>query len=107
MSNKLHLLGVPHTIPCEDYLVCAFTAKVLLFPEVIQPFGWNVVEYSNIAGKLKKIIFDNESNKPLAVIVHTIKGQGIKEIENQVDSHRFVVSKEKINDYIGAFGNYE
>lgn len=47
MSNNLHLIGVAHTIPHEDYLVCAFTAKVLLFPEVIQPFGWHVIEYSN------------------------------------------------------------
>jgi tetratricopeptide (TPR) repeat protein len=47
ISNRLHILGVAHTIPHEDYLVCAFTAKVLLFPEVIQPFGWNVIEYSN------------------------------------------------------------
>src|SRR5438445_12757939 len=47
MSNTLHVLGVAHTIPHNDYLVCAFTAKVLLFPEVIQPFGWDVIEYSN------------------------------------------------------------
>jgi glycosyltransferase involved in cell wall biosynthesis len=47
MSNRLHVLGVAHTIPHEDYLVCAFTAKVLLFPEVIQPLGWDVIEYSN------------------------------------------------------------
>src|ERR1700722_4400502 len=47
VTNTLHVLGVAHTIPHEDYLVCAFTAKVLLFPEVIQPFGWNVIEYSN------------------------------------------------------------
>jgi glycosyltransferase involved in cell wall biosynthesis len=47
MSNTLHVLGVAHTIPHQDYLVCAFTAKVLLFPEVIQPFGWDVIEYSN------------------------------------------------------------
>src|SRR5262245_40513076 len=47
MSNKLHVLGVAHTVPHEDYLVCAFTAKVLLFPDVIQPFGWDVIEYSN------------------------------------------------------------
>jgi len=47
MSNNLHLLGVAHTIPCEDYLACGFTAKVFLFPEVIQPFGWSVIEYSN------------------------------------------------------------
>jgi glycosyltransferase involved in cell wall biosynthesis len=46
-NPTLHVLGVPHTIPHEDYLVCAFTAKVLLFPEVIQPFGWDVIEYSN------------------------------------------------------------
>lgn len=47
MSNNLHILGVAHTIPHEDYLACAFTAKVLLFPDVIQPFGWDVIEYSN------------------------------------------------------------
>ena len=47
MSNNLHILGVAHTIPHEDYLACAFTGKVLLFPEVIQPFGWRVIEYSN------------------------------------------------------------
>jgi hypothetical protein len=47
MSDDLHVLGVAHTVPHEDYLVCAFTAKVMLFPEVIQPFGWQVVEYSN------------------------------------------------------------
>ena len=47
MNNTLHVLGVAHTVPHEDYLVCAFTAKVLLFPEVIQPFGWDVIEYSN------------------------------------------------------------
>jgi hypothetical protein len=47
MSNTLHVLGVAHTVPSEDYLLCAFTAKVLLFPEVIQPFGWHVIEYSN------------------------------------------------------------
>ena len=47
MRKNLHVLGVAHTVPHEDYLVCAFTAKVLLFPEVIQPFGWDVIEYSN------------------------------------------------------------
>jgi glycosyltransferase involved in cell wall biosynthesis len=46
-SRTIHVLGVAHTIPNEDYTVCAFTAKVMLFPEVIQPYGWWVVEYSN------------------------------------------------------------
>src|SRR4029077_4846044 len=47
MRKNLHVIGVAHTVPHEDYLVCAFTAKVLLFPDVIQPFGWDVIEYSN------------------------------------------------------------
>jgi len=47
MSKNLHLLGIAHTIPCQEYISCAFTVKVLLFPELIQPFGWYVVEYSN------------------------------------------------------------
>ena len=45
--NTLHLLGVPHTVVNSDYFVCAFTAKLMLFPEIIQPFGWSIVEYSN------------------------------------------------------------
>jgi Glycosyl transferases group 1 len=47
MSNTVHVIGIAHTVPHEDYLVCAFTTKVLLFPSIIQPFGWHVVEYSN------------------------------------------------------------
>ncbi len=46
-ANRIHVLGVAHTVPHVDYLVCAFTAKVLLFSDVIQPYGWHVVEYSN------------------------------------------------------------
>lgn len=46
-GKTLHVLGVAHTIPHEDYLVCAFTGKVLAFPDLVQPHGWHVVEYSN------------------------------------------------------------
>ncbi|MER2265796.1 glycosyltransferase [Methylobacterium oxalidis] len=46
-SSTLHVLGVAHTVPHEDYLLCAFTGKVLAFPDLIQPYGWRVVEYSN------------------------------------------------------------
>lgn len=45
--QRVHLLGLPHTVVNDDYLVCAFTAKLLLFPTIIQPFGWEVIEYSN------------------------------------------------------------
>lgn len=46
-SKTLHILGVAHTIPHPDYSVCAFTAKILQFPDIICPFGWHVIEYSN------------------------------------------------------------
>lgn len=45
--RRVHVLGLPHTVVNEDYLVCAFTAKILIFPDVIQPLGWEVIEYSN------------------------------------------------------------
>ena len=53
MSRRLHVLGVAHTVPHHDYLVCAFTAKIFLFPEVIKPFGWYVTEYSNEGSESK------------------------------------------------------
>ncbi|MGI4763961.1 MAG: DUF6625 family protein [Janthinobacterium lividum] len=46
-KNRLHVLGVPHTVPHEDYLVCAFTTKILNFPKMMLPFGWDIIEYSN------------------------------------------------------------
>ena len=49
----MHVLGLPHTVVNDDYMVCAFTAKLLMFPEILQPFGWEVIEYSN-EGSLSK-----------------------------------------------------
>lgn len=45
--QRVHVLGLPHTVVNDDYMVCAFTAKLLIFPKIIQPFGWEVIEYSN------------------------------------------------------------
>lgn len=47
MRKRVHILGLPHTVVNDDYMVCAFTAKLLMFPDILQPFGWEVVEYSN------------------------------------------------------------
>lgn len=48
MNNvKIHMLGIPHSICNDEYGMCAFTTKVRTFPSIVQPFGWNVVEYSN------------------------------------------------------------
>lgn len=41
------MLGIPHSICNDDYGLCAFTTKVKMFPSIVQPFGWDVIEYSN------------------------------------------------------------
>lgn len=43
----LHLLGVPHTVPNEDFAVCAYTNKLRVFPSVLKPFGWRAILYAN------------------------------------------------------------
>ena len=43
----LHVLGLFHTIPNSDYHHCAFTQKAFRIPKMMQPLGYNVIEYSN------------------------------------------------------------
>lgn len=50
-TDTIHILGLPHTVPNEDYATCAFTTKVRLFPRVLQPFGWRVKEYANVGSE--------------------------------------------------------
>lgn len=49
--NTIHILGLPHTVPNEDYATCAFTTKVRLFPRVLQSLGWRVKEYANVGSE--------------------------------------------------------
>jgi glycosyltransferase involved in cell wall biosynthesis len=46
MPPTLHMIGLPHTKISNDYSHCAFTGKILRFPKMMNPFGYNVVEYS-------------------------------------------------------------
>jgi glycosyltransferase involved in cell wall biosynthesis len=43
----LHLIGIFHTIHSLSYSHCAFTGKALRFAKMMQPYGYNVVEYAN------------------------------------------------------------
>lgn len=43
----IHLIGCFHTIIDLQHTHCAFSQKVLRFPKMMQPFGYNVIEYSN------------------------------------------------------------
>jgi glycosyltransferase involved in cell wall biosynthesis len=44
---RLHLLGLFHTIPRADYSHCAFTGRVIRFGKMMEPFGHEIIEYSN------------------------------------------------------------
>lgn len=43
----LHLIGVFHTVPTAAFSHCAFTGKVLRFAKMVQPRGYQVIEYAN------------------------------------------------------------
>ena len=48
---RLHVLGLPHTVVSQAYSHCAFTGKILRFARMMQPYGYEVVEYSNGASE--------------------------------------------------------
>lgn len=57
-------------------------------------FGWNTVSinghsFAEILRVLKDI-HDSKSNKPLAVVAHTIKGKGVSFMENKISWHHGV-----------------
>lgn len=43
----IHMLGLHHTIPSDEFSHCAFTGKVLRFPKVAHAAGYSVTEYAN------------------------------------------------------------
>lgn len=70
-------------------------------------FGWNVkVCNGNVINELDLIIKNNfVENKPLVVIIKTTKGKGIKEIENKLFAHHYIVPKEKVNYLVKELKN--
>ena len=44
---RLHLLGLFHTIPSEEFSHCAFTGRVIRFGKMMMPFDYEVIEYAN------------------------------------------------------------
>jgi len=52
-------------------------------------FGWNVIEADghNFSSLHEKISEALHSSKPTAIIAHTIKGKGLKNLENKLESH--------------------
>ena len=47
MKPTLHLIGIFHTLPTQQYSHCAFTGKALRFAKMMMAQGYTVVEYAN------------------------------------------------------------
>ncbi len=69
-------------------------------------FRWNVQE---VNGHNLRMVWDALSQAkirndriPLAVIAHTVKGKGIEEIENKVESHYCGIPQKIAEKYLGA-----
>lgn len=45
MGNTIHIVSLWHTLVDNAHSACAFTGKILRFPECVRPHGWRVVEY--------------------------------------------------------------
>lgn len=59
-----------------------------------EAFGWTVKEVDgHDVGQLIEALSDRSSDKPLAVIAHTVKGKGISFMENNPKWHHSVLSQ--------------
>lgn len=72
--------------------------------EKYRAFGWNVVEINGNSVSEIKNSFDQlplpTSNKPTVIIAHTIKGCGVKFMENEVRWHAGKVTVEQLESSI-------
>ncbi|MDR3259590.1 MAG: transketolase [Fusobacteriaceae bacterium] len=67
---------------------CENTLKLLDLATKWKAFGWNVKEVDGHNHKeLYSVLKINDSEKPMCVIAHTIKGKGISFMENQILWH--------------------
>jgi transketolase len=75
--------------------------------EKFAAFGWSVREIDGhdvqqIEGALRAVPFDED--KPSIVIARTVKGKGVKHLENTLDSHYRFVPEEKLNEVYEELG---
>ena len=69
-------------------------------------FGWNTIEINGNDITEIKGCFDNlpvsTSKQPTAIIAHTVKGKGVKFMENQVQWHAGKITEEQLEESITA-----
>ena len=87
--NKIQALDSVQNILPLDNLATKFKS-----------FNWSVKEVSDghdFEQIISSLNTDNTKQKPLAIILHTVKGKGVKEFENSADWHARKVKGDDID----------
>lgn len=79
------------------------------FKEKFLSFGWNAIEinghnFSEIESAVEQA---KKSQKPTAIIAHTIKGKGISYMENQAGWHGKAPNQEELKKALIELGGYD
>jgi len=96
--NNLYLIVDHNKLGSEDFI--ENTSNLANLEDRLASFGWNVAsvlhghDYADILVGLN-FVFNNPTTKPIAVILHTIKGKGMPGFENVPRSHHTVPKDDK------------
>ena len=95
--NKLQISGNTENVMALDSIEQKYIA-----------FNWDVTQIDgNDISQIKKALNLNHRGKPLMIIANTIKGKGIKEMENIAKWHHGVPSKEMYDSAMDQFDKKE
>ncbi|OGF26079.1 transketolase [Candidatus Falkowbacteria bacterium RIFOXYB2_FULL_47_14] len=82
--------------------------KICDMSEKFRAFGWNsVVVDGHDHGEILNALTNTHEKKPTAVIAKTIKGEGVKFIENNPAWHHKTPTEEEYEQIIAELNNYE
>lgn len=84
----------------QSFGACEQVMRLEPFVDKWKAFGWDSVEIDgHDLEQVERILESKTSDKPRCVIAHTIKGKGLKSIENTLISHYRPISQEQIREF--------
>jgi len=95
---RLHILGLPHTITNNEFSHCAYTGKILRFPEMMQSVGYEVFHYG-VDGA------ETLATKQIPVMDREEWDALRKQCLREARPDRPAEELDRPNDFIGDLGN--
>lgn len=98
-----HLTAIVDYNKIQSFGRCEEVLNLEPFAQKWLSFGWHVEEVDgHDVSRLHHLLTQpNHTRKPLCLLAHTVKGKGVKELENTVSSHYKPITQEQIK----AFGD--